>query len=237
MSSQPFINPMVQSDHESYKRLMLSEECARKSCYVKLKKIPTKLLPKNHQYKKQKLTQTQKHLKSELHKSRIVKYDKAQKTNFITLTSSKARKKSSSFSKRIHEVGEDFIGSEKAIQNLFISSQRQCNSFTSLVKSPFIAKKSVVIPFSKHHKKQNDQSFFRDSEITSKTAAQKSKMERNKDFPISSLPALSEKEDRAVQRRGGNGTVGFLAAIFAFAYLVFVSLIVQILEKEVYLLF
>ena len=193
----------LQSHLESFKRLILSEECTRKQCFVKLNQISRKLLAKHlekqsinsslYRYKKKKLTQTHKHLKTKEHKSRIYKHDTKEKSDSLISIRSKTAIRTSSFSKKSHEVGKHLIGSVNAISNCKSLDRKKCDLFTSLQTPQFTAKKSVVIPFSKQHRKQSDSKQFRDTEITSNTACEKSRIESNKDFPISTFPAFAEK--------------------------------------------
>ena len=203
MKSKTSSDRMLQSHLESFKRLVLSEECTRKRCFVKLNQISSKLLAKHLEkqsinsslcrYKSKKSTQTHKHLKTKEHKSRIYKHDKKEKSDSLISSLSKTAIRTSSFSKKSHEVRKHLIGSVDAISNCKSLNRQQCDLFTSLENPQFTAKKSVVIPFSKQHRKQSDSKLFREIEITSNPASEISKIESNKDFPISSLPTYTEK--------------------------------------------
>ena len=214
MKSNTSSDRMLQSHLESFKRLILSEECTRKQCFVKLNQISSKSLAKHldkqsinsslYQYKGKKLMQTHKHLKTKEHKSRIHKHNKKEISDSLISIRSE---RTSSFSKKSHEVGKHLIGSVDAISNCKSLDRQQCDLFTSLETPQFTAKKSVVIPFSKQHRKQSDSKLFQDIEITSKTASTKSKIESNKDFPISTLPAFTEKSNELEYQRAKSSKV------------------------------
>ena len=203
MKSKTSSDRTLQSHLESFKRLILSEECTRKRCFVKLNQISSKLLARHLEkqsincsicrYKSRKSTQTHKHLKTKEHKSRIYKHHRKEKSDSLISSRSQTAIRTSSFSKKSHEVRKHLIGSVDAISNCKSLNRQQCDLFTSLENPQFTGKKSVVIPFSKQHRKQSDSNLFRELEITSKTTSEKSKIESNKDFPISSLPAFTEK--------------------------------------------
>ena len=142
MKSNTSSDRMLQSHLESFKRLILSEECTRKQCFVKLNQISSKSLAKHldkqsinsslYQYKGKKLMQTYKHLKTKEHKSRIHKYDEKEISDSLISIRSKTAIRTSSFSKKSHEVGKHLIGSVDAISNCKSLDRQQCDLFTSL---------------------------------------------------------------------------------------------------------
>ena len=125
MTSKLELDQMLQSHLESFKRLILMEECTRKSCYVKLERMSNRHLAKyfdgspilsdNYfRYRLRTLTQTQNSLMTQSQKSRIVKLasilqKNAEKCiNFSVSTQSRKNIKSSTVSRKRHSIDEYF---------------------------------------------------------------------------------------------------------------------------------
>ena len=161
MKSKLKLDQLLQSHLESFKRLILMEECTKKSCYVKLERMSNRHLAKyfdrspilsdNYfRYRLRTMTQTHSSLMTQSQKSRIVKLasilqKNAEKCiNFSVSTKSKKYKKSSTISRKRHSIDEHFSSDSS-------ENSSSDNSLTQQQKDPIKTYRTspIIIPFSK----------------------------------------------------------------------------------------
>jgi len=204
MTSKLELDQMLQSHLESFKRLILMEECTRKSCYVKLKRISNRNLAKyfdrspilsdNYfRYRLRTMTQTHNSLMTQSQKSRIVKLasilqKNAEKCiNFSVSTQSQKYIKSSAIPRKRHSIDEYFSSdsSENSSSDNLLTRQQK-DPIKTYSTSP------IIIPFSKRHREQNNSNRHHDAKTKSRNRAIKSNTTTNKDIPRKSQTCSEE---------------------------------------------